>query len=53
MHVMNLLKAGQVCVCVCGWMCVLVHLMFPALSEAISSMTQIFGTSTEAKIVRQ
>lgn len=32
--------------------CVLVRLMFPALSEAISPLTQI-GASTEAKIVRQ
>lgn len=54
MHVLNLLKAEQVCLCVCvgGCVrCVSVRLMFRALSEAISPLTQM-GASTEAKIVR-
>lgn len=38
-----------VCACVLGWMCVLVHLMFPALSEAILSMTQIFWHKHRSK----
>lgn len=41
MHVMNLLKAGQVCLRVN--VCVMMRLMFPVLSEAISPVTQILA----------
>lgn len=49
-----------VIVCVCAWvdgwmggavvlMCVLVHLMFPALSEAISSLTHILAQAQKQR----